>query len=99
MVVVERATGGAAKASAELLQLLVGPRSPHLVSDVEPGQRADPVDALRVAEIPPVGGLEVRPGLDRLAQVLPIGAGGGAPPPPRPPRGAPPDASAATLPP
>ncbi len=39
----------------------------HPVADVEPGQRADPVDAVRVAQRLVVGGLQVRVVLDRLA--------------------------------
>ena len=59
------------------LQLLVGQRGAQLVGHVEPGQRADPVDAVGVAEVLPVGRLEERPGLDRLPQVLPVGPGVG----------------------
>ena len=47
---------------------------PMRVADVEPGQRADAVDAVGVAERLVVRRLQVRVGLDRLADELAVAA-------------------------
>ncbi len=69
-MVVEGRARHPAHAPAELLELLVGARGPAPVGHVEPGQRSDAVDAVRVAHRLPVGRLEVRPRLHGLADVV-----------------------------
>ena len=52
---------------------------PMCVADVEPGQRADAVDAVRVAERPVVRRFQVRVRLDRLADELARSAAASSP--------------------
>jgi len=56
--------------SAEVPELLVGAGSAHPVGHVNPSERADAVDAVRITHRLPVGRLEVCPGLGRLADVV-----------------------------
>ena len=75
VVVEERRGDRAVEPVAELLELLVGQGRAHVRADVEPGQRADAVDAVGVAQRLVVGRLEVGVGLDRLADVLLVARG------------------------
>ena len=67
-VVLERAARVTPQASPVLGQFSVGGGGPQLVDDVEPRQRPDPVQPVRVAERLEVRGLQVGPRLYRLAE-------------------------------
>ena len=73
-MVVERAAGHSSEAGPEAGELRVGQRRPELVGHDQAGQRTHAVDAVRVAQRGPVGRLEIRPRLDRLAEIVLVGA-------------------------
>jgi len=72
VVVVERAGRVAPQAVAVLAQLVVGLGGAELVDNVQSCERSHPVEAFWIAEVLPVGRLQIGERFDGLAEILPV---------------------------